>query len=189
MKTLRFVLPLALAACALPVSAILAAEEEAPKEQNRPPVRERAARNPNATRPAANPLTPAEAEKLKAAMEAAKTDTAYLEAQKELAAARKKMLDALKTALVKADPEVEPILKKIGDNPQAILNQNTPATRTRNFQLGERGQRGQQMGERGQRGPQGERGQRQGRPGFQGGERPAPPPPAETAPVPPAEED
>ncbi len=177
MKTLRFVLPLALAACALPVSALLAADEAAPDAQ--PSVRERAQRNPNATRPApASPVTPAEAEKLKAAMEKAKTDTAYVEAQKELVAARKKMLDALKAALIKADPEVEPILKKIGDNPQAVLNNR--AAPGRNFQPGERGQRGPQMGERGPR--QG------GRPDFQGGERPAPPP-AEAAPVPPPAEE
>lgn len=162
MKSLRFILPLTAAVLVMAPFAVNAAEGD--KEAPKPPQRERGARQGG--REQANPLTKEESAKLQAAVEKARKDPAVVKAQEAMQKARqearaaegedarkaameksteamKNYTTALKAAVLKADPSVEPILKKVGDNPRAFM-----------------GGQGQGQGQGGQRGERGGRGGR-----------------------------
>ncbi len=129
MKSLRFILPLVLAAFAAAPFATAADDEGAPPPPQRQQRRVAGDFAPGDRMPGMKALSPEERQKFADAVKAvqdnesvvaARKDAqearkALAEAQKKLADAQKKAHEAVKAAALKADPSLEPIFEKIED--------------------------------------------------------------------------
>lgn len=118
MKKSRYLIPFLCAAFALAPLTINAADEGTKPP---PPPSDEGPRGPRGGRGNNAPvqLTQEESQKLRVALRKAREDKTVIEAQKAAADAQKKLNEARKAAVLKADPSLEEVIKKFGDRPLA----------------------------------------------------------------------
>jgi Spy/CpxP family protein refolding chaperone len=110
MKTISSIIALALAASVLPAFA----QDAPPPAPNAPGHFEKGHRGPGGPfGEILESLTPAEREQYLAARKKAKDDPAVVDAKKKAEAARQAVADAVKAAMLKADPTIGPVIEKV----------------------------------------------------------------------------
>jgi len=113
MKTISSIIALALAASVLPAFA----QDTPPPAPNCPP--EQAEKGHHHRGPGGpfgdilQSLTPAERDQYLAARKKARDDSAVIDAKKKAEAARQAVADAVKAAMLKADPTVGPVIEMV----------------------------------------------------------------------------
>ena len=112
MKTISSIIALALATSVLPAFA----QDTPPPAPNAPEQAEKGHHHRGPGGPFGDileSLTPAERQQYLAARKKAKADPAVVDAKKKAEAARQAVADAVKAAMLKADPTVGPVIEKV----------------------------------------------------------------------------